>query len=360
MVTPQFLPHQGGVESHVWEVARRLIHEHRFEIEVLTTNPGGLPAREILDGIRVRRVAAWPRRGDLFFSPAIYRAIRRSSVDLLHCQSYHTLVPPLALSAARNAGLPYVVTIHSGGHSSRLRTAIRPLQALLLRPLLSAANALIAVSEYEAQLFARRLRLPIESFTVIRNGADLPASATDADDTVTARPPLVVSVGRLERYKGHHRLVEALPIIRLTHPEVRLLILGQGPHASSLRRLAHRKGVSDAVDITSAPRREVQRVLRRASVVALMSEYESQGLAAFEALALGIRLVVADSSALSELVGLESVVGVDPKASAQVLARTLTEQIDAPALDRTELALPTWDECAAQLADVYREVAGAP
>lgn len=234
MVTPRFHPHQGGVESHVWEVARRLARDRGFQIEVLTTDSGHLPATEVVEGITVRRVPAWSSSRDLYLSPAIYRSIRAAQVDLVHCQGYHTMIPPVAMLAARRSGLPYVVTMHSGGHSSRLRTAIRPLQAHLLRPLLSGARALIAVSRYEARLFAQRLRVPESRFSVIPNGADLPPASPA--DSIRSGPPLIISIGRLERYKGHHRLIEAMPTVRVAYPDARLLILGAGPYAGTLAR----------------------------------------------------------------------------------------------------------------------------
>ena len=53
----------------------------------------------------------------------------------------------------------------------------------------------------------------------------------------------MLSSGRLERYKGHHRAIEALPLLRSTHPDAHLVILGGGPYEAELRALAERLGV---------------------------------------------------------------------------------------------------------------------
>jgi glycosyltransferase involved in cell wall biosynthesis len=161
MVAHRFPPHTGGVESHVYELARRVAAEPGFQVEVLTTDlDGTLPPREVVDGVRVSRVAAWPRGTDLYVAPEIYRRVRRSRADLVHCQGYHTFVPPLAMSAAHRARIPYLVTLHSGGHSSRWRSALRPIQARALRRLLAGARRLIAVSRFEDRLFEESLDLP--------------------------------------------------------------------------------------------------------------------------------------------------------------------------------------------------------
>ena len=123
MATPRYFPFMGGVENHVYEVARRLARQG-VDITVLTTDTSGqLPADELSEGIKIRRVRAWPTQRDYYFAPDVYRLIRRGDWDIVHIQSYHTLVAPLAMLAARRARIPYVLTFHGGGHSSRLRNA---------------------------------------------------------------------------------------------------------------------------------------------------------------------------------------------------------------------------------------------
>ena len=107
--------------------------------------------------------------------------VRAGDWDLVHVQSYHSAVAPLAMLAALRAGLPYVVTFHGGGHSSRMRNAMRPLQWFALRPLLARARKLIAVAEFEAERFSSALRLPRERFVVIPNGSDLSAMPVTAE-----------------------------------------------------------------------------------------------------------------------------------------------------------------------------------
>src|SRR5439155_21669134 len=111
MVTPRYAPYVGGVEQHVYEVARRLAAAG-CRVCVLTTDPANsLSPVENAAGVSIRRVRAWPRGRDYYFSPAIYREIvaGRGDWDIVHIQSYHTLVAPLAMLAARRAGLPYVL-----------------------------------------------------------------------------------------------------------------------------------------------------------------------------------------------------------------------------------------------------------
>lgn len=357
MVAHRFPPYTGGVETHVSELSRRVAADPGFEVEVLTTDPDQeQPPHEVVDGVTVSRVPAWPRGSDLYVSPDIYRRVRRTTADLVHCQGYHTFVPPLAMSAARRSGIPYLMTLHSGGHSSRLRRAIRPIQIRALRRQLAGAERIIAVSPFEARLFEKNLDLPSTRFVVIPNGADL-SFAGAAHENGPREQDLIISIGRLERYKGHHRIIEALPLVRAHRPGARVLILGGGPYEASLRQKALDRGVADAVEIRMVARQELPSTLRRASVVALLSDYESQGVAIHEALALGCRVLVTDAAALAELSGLPQVATVGPRAGPADIAHALIEQLAAPALTSSDAPpLPTWDDCARRTLELYRAV----
>lgn len=210
----RFHPYVGGLETHIYEVGRRLARSD-IDVTILTTDLSGrLPKVEEWEGMHIRRVPAWPANRDYYFSPEIYGVIAGGKWDIVHCQGYHNLVPSLAMLAAWRANIPFVLSFHSGGDVTRLRKALRWLQWTMLRPLMLQAQKLIAVSEFEASFFREKLRLPDERIVIIPNGAahlpEVPESGAAATIEVNDSP-LIVSIGRLERYKGHQRMISALP-----------------------------------------------------------------------------------------------------------------------------------------------------
>jgi glycosyltransferase involved in cell wall biosynthesis len=221
-VTPRVAPHLGGVETHVLEVASRLAAHHVGSAILTADETPRLPRRDELDGVPVMRAPAWPSNRDYLFAPEMLTGIQRGGWDVVHMQSYHTLVAPLAMAAAGRARIPYVVTFHGAGHSSRLRSAIRRPQLRLLRPLLARAKALISIADFEINHYGAVLGVPRGRFVTIPNGADLPAPSADAPP-VSGR--LIVSSERLERYKGRERVLRALP-----------QVLGRVPDAAVDRR----------------------------------------------------------------------------------------------------------------------------
>jgi len=174
---------------------------------------------------------------------------------------------------------------------------------------------------------------------------------------VAVDPDLIVSVGRLERYKGHHRAIAALPYVVKSRPDARLRILGAGPYEAALRALAAELGVADRVEITvvsPGDRAGMSAELARAGVMALLSDYEAHPVAVMEALALARPVVVLETSGLTELARAGWARGVASDASDEVVAEALVAQLADPIVADRDV-LPTWQSCVSELDGAYRD-----
>ena len=204
----------------------------------------------------------------------------------------------------------------------------------------------MAVSEYERQTFAAVLGDTEGAIRLIRNGCEpLPV------DHSAGKPegsPLLVSVGRLERYKGHHRILGALPAILEQAPNARLALVGSGPYEEPLRAMAAQLGVSDQVSICGfGPERRAAmgKLVADADVFCLLSEYESHPVAVMEAVGVGTKALVADTSGLSELgrAGLATTIPLEASAeqiAAAALAIAAAPTHDAPRHSRAGTTAP--------------------
>lgn len=361
MVAARYFPYTGGVETHVYEVGRRLA-QAGIEVTVLTTDLSGqLPATEELEGVQVHRVRAWPSNKDYYFAPGIYRFIAQKQWNLVHCQGYHNFVAPLTMLAAWQTRIPYVVSFHSGGDTSRFRKMFRGVQQKALRPLLAKGEWLICPSSWEAELFRNRLSLPANRFVVIPNGAShLPVVTDFMPGKADGERTLIVSIGRLERYKGHQRVIAALPEVLAHIPNAHLRIVGTGPYESALRKMAQKLGVSEQVEIRAVAPGDgngMASLIARANLVTLLSEHEAQGIAVLEALALRRPVLVARTSALQEFAdrGLARSVPLD--SPPKEVAKAVIDQLRQPLIP-VNLELPTWDVCASSLLALYQTVVG--
>jgi glycosyltransferase involved in cell wall biosynthesis len=215
---------------------------------------------------------------------------------------------------------------------------------------------LIAVSSFEVRLFGETMGASPRRFVTIPNGASMPQPSP------TARPsseePLILSVGRLEGYKGHHRAIAAMPHVLSEIPNARLQVVGAGPYGPALERLVSELGLVDRVSITSLPpgeRQAMADLLARAGLVVLLSEYEANPVAVMEALGLDRPVLAAYTSGLADLADQGLLRAIPLESDAREVAEAMVQELRAPT-PRRSVVLPTWDSCADQLLAVYEDV----
>jgi glycosyltransferase involved in cell wall biosynthesis len=353
MVAARYFPFMGGIESHVHEVGRRLV-SRGHKVGILTADTSGaLPVRESVEGMDVVRVPAWLPRSDFCLAPGLTTRLAQESWDVVHIQGYHTFSAPLGMLASIWNDVPFVLTFHSGGHSSRLRNRIRRLQCAILRPLVRHAARLIAVSRFEAEFFSKQMRIPRELFTVVPNGASLPKPTVKAQ--AKTQGPLIVSLGRLERYKGHHRVLEAFVVLRREFPGAKLRILGEGPYKDELIGLAARLKLVDSTVVGAIPPKErhtMANLLAGTDLVALFSEYEAHPVAVMEALSLGVPVLTSDTSGFREMAEKGLVRAISIGSSAEQIAQAMATSLRS-ARPAADISLPNWDDCTDQLLSIY-------
>jgi glycosyltransferase involved in cell wall biosynthesis len=357
LVSHKFPPFIGGIEMHTFEVGRRMAAKGH-SVTVLTGDPTGELAKDdVVAGMRVLRVAAYPKSSDIFFAPRVYREVVRATWDIIHVQGFHTFVPPIAMLGAIRRSAAFVITFHSGGHSSSMRNFIRGVQRAIFMPLIVRANKLIAVSEFEADHFARGLRVQRDRIIVVPNGAEI-GTAPEVGPIDRSRP-VILSVGRLERYKGHHRVIAAFGELLKKRPGAELRVLGEGPYKPQLLELVRTLGLEGSVAIGGIPpqeRRQMGVVLSKASVIVLLSDYEAHPVAALEAISVGRPVIASNSTGFAEMAAKGLLRGIDPNSSSLAIADAIIEEIDRPATRGSQIAIDNWDDCANALLDVYYDV----
>lgn len=148
-VTPRFHPYIGGVETHVYEIAKRIAK--KFDVEVLTTDPGGkLPKVEEIDGITVRRFGSFAPSEAYYFSLELYRYLKKNSerYDLVHAHNYHAFPALFAALTKKKNKFLFTPHYHAAGHSF-FRNLLHKPYKLVGRKIFEKADAIICVSNYE-------------------------------------------------------------------------------------------------------------------------------------------------------------------------------------------------------------------
>jgi len=113
--------------------------------------------------------------------------------------------------------------------------------------------------------------------------------------------PTVVSVSRLDAVKDVKTLIKAADQVRRVFPDVKFLLVGDGPLRKDYEKLVEELKLGDNV-IFSGFRDDVEDILSSASLVVMTSIYEPFGMAAAEAHAAGRPVVTAETGGLVEIV----------------------------------------------------------
>ena len=112
---------------------------------------------------------------------------------------------------------------------------------------------------------------------------------------------LIINVGRLVKEKAQDVLIDAFAQLD-ADPDVRLLIVGDGPQRAALEQRISDYGLWERIILTGV-RRDVPALLNAADLFVLSSNIEGMPLAVGEALACGLPIVATDAAGVAELLG---------------------------------------------------------
>lgn len=230
--------------------------------------------------------------------------------DVVHCHTYKAGI--LGSLAARIAGVRGVL-FSPHGHIFDRHASIPgvPEDGLKLRALYwvtrvaqMCADRIVAVAPIDARAQIALRLAPARKYAVIPNGIDLSASCARDGERRQSSPadgPVVATVGRLSREKGHRFLIIAMKEILETLPGARLMIAGTGAMERELRDLAASTGLGKSVDFLGYVD-NIPSVLGKTDIYVQPSLYESQGLALIEAMAAGIPVAASDVGGVGDVV----------------------------------------------------------
>jgi glycosyltransferase involved in cell wall biosynthesis len=373
MFASSFAPHLGGVE----EVSRHLAAEQRRRgldsIVITNRYPPTLPRSERIDGIpvyrerfrvperRPRHLAGWAI-GTCATRRGILTALRAHQTDLLHvhCVSSNGYY---ALRAARRTRLPLVVTMHA--EMAMDATDVYQRSAFLRatwRTLLDRADLVTGCSRQviadAVQAYGPTL---LDKARVVTNGVDVTAIRTAKPEV--RRRPYVLGLGRFVRKKGFDLLIDGFARIAAEHPDLDLILAGDGPERDSLARQAEESPFAERIEFlggVASPRAFA--LFRGASAFVLSSRQEGQPLVVLEAMAAGAPILAAQVGGVPEVVrdGVNGLLfqGGSAESLAVELHRLLTNQAGtAMRAERAghDVAAHTWQRIADAYADVYAE-----
>jgi glycosyltransferase involved in cell wall biosynthesis len=232
-------------------------------------------------------------RGKAAYLSRLGAHLRRDGrVDLLICGHLNLL--PLAWLLARLRGARLALIIHG-------IEAWEPQRRPLVNRLARTVDAIISVSRHSAERFSRWAKVPIDRAFILPNCVDLNHFQPQQRDVMLAEryglqsSKVILTMGRLEsqeRYKGFDEVIDVMPPLLKRFPNLKYLIVGDGPDRSRLEAKATALGVSDNVIFTGyIPESEKVAHYNLADAYVMPSMGEGFGIVLIEAAACGVPVV---------------------------------------------------------------------
>jgi len=343
--------------------------------------PGYRPQAPVLEfqhGIRVyhprylaipgvlRRFDGWSMAVASYF---LLRRLRHQGAQLIDA---HFAYPDgeAAARLGRWLKLPMTVTLRGTEVPHSKNPALRP---HLMRTLTAAARV-FTVSDSLRRL-ALELGAQAGKIEVVGNGVDTgrfhPVDRAEARARyrLPQQAKILVSVGALVERKGMHRVIDCLPDLRASHPDLHYVIVGgaspEGDNRAELVAQVARLGLGERVHFLGAlPPDELKWALSASDVFVLATRNEGWANVFLEAMACGLPVIATDVGGNAEVVCRDELGSIVPFGDAAALSRALDDAL-GKCWDRAAILdyarANQWDRRVAQLLHAYEPLlAGAP
>jgi phosphatidylinositol alpha-1,6-mannosyltransferase len=369
LVTNDFPPRRGGIQSYLGELVERLAGAGLHEVTVYAPQWKGSDAFDAGAGYRVVR-----HPGTLMLpGPTVDARMRALIAEQRVDTVWFGAAAPLGLLGprARQAGATRVV---ASTHGHEVGWSMLPVARSVLRRIGDVADVVTYVSRYTRARFAPAFG-PAAALEHLPPGVDTDRFRPDPACRRELRAryrlgerPTVLCLSRLVPRKGQDTLIRALPQIRRRVDGAALVVAGGGPYLTALRELAQRHGMAEHVTFTGGvPAAELPAYHAMADVFAMPCrtrgaglDVEGLGIVYLEASATGVPVIAGCSGGAPETVRHDNTGLVVDGRSVGGVAGAVSELLGDP--DRAAAmgaagrdwvtAHWRWDTLAARLADL--------
>lgn len=323
----------GGGERYLELLLERL-DSTRYRLLLICPEPGSFVGRMEARGVETHLVHLAP----LFNPLALWRLTRllvRERVTIL--QTHGARANFYGRIAGRLAGVPVIVsTVHNSLKDYEVAALTRWFYATALRLTLSLVQRIICVSDATRRDLGDECPAAVAKMQTVHNGVDPSAFPAQPDrqrvrlEFGIRQGPLLVTVARLTEAKGHRYVLEALPGLLRTWPQLCCLFVGEGELQDALQRMAIDLGVEQACRFVGV-REDIADILAAADLFVLPSISEGFPFVLLEALSMGCPVVASQVNGVPELIEDRKTGRLVPARDPQALAVAIRDVLSDPA-----------------------------
>ena len=328
-------PKTGGVENHVYNLAKSLVNLGQLCTVVTLSKK---PSQSVEDGITVIRIKQGFGFGEVISLPT-FQGFRKINSILQYLQpsvlSTHTRFFPMTwigVFLGRKNRIPVVHTEHGSGFVRGVGFFVglmsRAVDLTLGKYSLRNSTLVLAVSENVADFVYKLAKIQSEIFY---NAVNLSTQEVSNQKHASSDNPRFVFVGRLVPGKGADTTLKAIALLKEVGYSPTLELLGDGAELPKLQLLAKKLGLTDqALFRGKVSQYEVMRTLSSSVYVNPTELSEGFQTTLLEAVAAGSQVVTYNAPGVTKLLSQGAPVRVAPNHSAESLAKTLKDSVNNP------------------------------
>lgn len=294
-----------GTERHILSIVKYSDKE-KFEHTVATPDRGGF--NEELDRIGIKNVIAGRQHGyrrkieGIFNKDALklFSLMKNGGFDIVH-----THLNSFGGFMAKLAGVKRIIHTRHGVFWSdeeldKISASAKKFQDIKNKVF----DITIAIGNYEKETLINKLGYDPKKIRLTINGVNIPELDSKTDKNKTKKELfgtddfIVGAVGRLERQKGFHYLVEAARIVCKETDKIKFVIIGEGTYKEALTKMRDEYGLTDNI-IFIDYKSNVLDYVNRFDIKILTSLWEGLSYAVQEAMALAKPVIALSSQNVS-------------------------------------------------------------
>src|SRR3989344_9498339 len=284
----------GGQENRILKESLGL---KKIGVRVLIAcQPGSMLAERGTEaGIEVKKIEM-KSSISIFAIAALLKIIRNENINIVCTHSGKDSM--LGAIAGRLSNMKPVIV--------RTRHLALPITSKITYSLLP--HKVVTVSEYVRRYLVEEKGIPAHKVVSIPTGIDIDRFNPDVVKAVpreelgiAADARIVGTVAILRRKKGHHILLDAIPIVLREFPETVFLFAGDGPQRKNIEERISELGIGNNVKLLGL-RNDIPEILKTIDLFVLPTLQEALGTSFIEAMAMGKPVVGTKAGGVPEVV----------------------------------------------------------
>ena len=248
-------------------------------------------------------------------SPFVDTLLPPLKLDIIHTH-HPILLGQTAAVKARELNLPLVFTFHTQYREyshyfpipqETVQDIVKDTIVKWLGEFMQKCQHIVVPTESMRNILVKQYGLE-ERLTVIPTGIDLePFEDADGQDIRKNRAwendKVLISIGRMASEKNWRTLLDASARAMQSCPDLRVVLVGDGPELKELKLYTEELGIANRVDfVGKVPFSQVPALLKAADMFGFASITETQGLVTLEAMAAGLPIVAVEATGTSDVV----------------------------------------------------------